>query len=358
MVKFPGARPAPEPKSTTYADAGVDIGAGRSAVDLFKEQVRSTFRSEVVGDLGGFGGAFAFDSARFKHPLLVTGTDGVGTKVMVAQAMGLHETIGIDLVAMSVNDIAAHGAEPLFFLDYIVIGKVIPKVVEEIVKGVAAGCRTAGCALLGGEVAEHPGHMLHDSYDLAGFCTGVVERDQLVTGEAIRAGDAIIGITSSGLHSNGYSLVRKVLLEDMQLALGDKPLELDCTLGEELLKPTLIYSPATTSLVQHRNVHGFAHITGGGMPENIARILPGGLAASIDPSTWEVPPIFNLIGSLGHVSLEEMFSTFNMGIGMVAVVPPDAANQALDTVRSRGFKAYEIGAITQKPKNAPEVKFT
>jgi len=354
MVKFPGARP--DPKSTTYADAGVDIGAGRSAVDLIKEQVRSTFRSEVVGDVGGFGGAFAFDSARYKHPLLVTGTDGVGTKVMIAQSMGLHETVGIDLVAMSVNDVAAHGAEPLFFLDYIVIGKVVPKVVEEIVKGVAAGCRTAGCALLGGEVAEHPGHMLNDSYDLAGFCTGVVERDLLVTGDRVRAGDAIIGLISSGLHSNGYSLVRKVLLEDMKLDLGDKPLGLDCSLGEELLKPTFIYSRATTALVQHASVHGFAHITGGGMPENIARILPPDLGASIDLSTWEVPPIFELISSLGHVGRDEMFKTFNMGIGMVAVVPAEAANQALDTVRSRGFKAYEIGAVVEKSKSTPEVQ--
>lgn len=352
-----GNRPPSEArKPTTYADAGVDIKAGRHAVDLFKEQVRSTFRSEVVGDLGGFGGAFAFEQGRFREPLLVSGTDGVGTKVMIAQMMGVHDTVGVDLVAMSVNDVAAHGAEPLFFLDYIVIDKVVPKVVEAIVQGVAAGCRSAGCALLGGEVAEHPGHMMPDSYDLAGFCVGVVERERLVTGEAIKAGDALIGLASSGLHSNGYSLVRKVLIEQMKLALDDKPLGLERTLGEELLKPTTVYSPATTSLMERSEIHGFVHVTGGGLPENLGRILPAGLTAVIESARWEAPPIFELISSLGGVSRDEMFATFNMGTGMVAVVPAEAANGALDTVRALGFPAYEIGEVTKGGRSSDPVQ--
>lgn len=345
-----------EPQTTTYSDAGVDIKAGRHAVDLIKEQVRSTFRSEVVGDIGGFGGAFAFEAGRYKQPLLVSGTDGVGTKVMISQMTGVHDTVGVDLVAMSVNDVAAHGAEPLFFLDYIVTGKVVPQVVEAIVRGVASGCRTAGCALLGGEVAEHPDHMPEGSYDLAGFCVGVVERDRLISGEAIQAGDSVIGLASSGLHSNGFSLVRKVLIEQMKISLDDKPLGLDFSLGEELLKPTIVYSPATTALVERGEAHGFAHVTGGGMPENIGRIMPAGLTAVIDPSRWEEPPIFGLISSLGGVSRGEMFNTFNMGIGMVAVVSSDSANQTLDTVRSRGFPAYEIGEVIKTPKSSGPVQ--
>lgn len=349
-------RPSEAPQATTYADAGVDVKAGRHAVDLFKEQVRSTFRSEVVGDLGGFGGAFAFEAGRFKQPLLVSGTDGVGTKVMIAQMMGVHDTVGVDLVAMSVNDVAAHGAEPLFFLDYIVTDKLVPQIADAIVQGVASGCRDAGCALLGGETAEHPGHMLPDSYDLAGFCVGVVERERLVTGDAIKAGDAIIGLASSGLHSNGFSLVRKILIEQMKLSLDDKPLGLESTLGQELLKPTLVYSPGTTSLMEKVEVHGFAHITGGGMPENLGRVMPGGLTAVIDATRWASPPVFELISSLGGVSRDEMFSTFNMGIGMAAIVPPGAANAALDAVRARGFRAHEIGEVVKTGKSSGPVQ--
>lgn len=315
-------------------------------MDLFREHVRSTFRPEVVGDIGGFGGAFAFDAKRFKDPLLVSGTDGAGTKVMVAQLAGVHKTIGIDLVAMSVNDVATHGAEPLFFLDYVVAGKVFPEVISDIVEGVAAGCREAGCALIGGEVAEHPGHMEEGSYDLAGFCVGVVDRSKLVTGRDIQEGDVVIGIASSGLHSNGYSLARKVLLSDMGLKLDDRPIQLDCTLGEELLKPTMIYSEAALALAADGSAKGLSHITGGGLPENVGRILPDGLMAVIDPAAWERPPIFDLIASLGHVSTEDMFHTFNMGLGMVVVVGSKDANRALDTIRGRGFKASEVGEIT------------
>ncbi|MEO7803708.1 MAG: phosphoribosylformylglycinamidine cyclo-ligase [Actinomycetota bacterium] len=342
-------------RATTYADSGVDIGAGRRAVELIRESVRSTLRPEVVGDIGGFGGAFAFDPRRFKEPLLVSGTDGAGTKVMVAQRAGIHTSIGIDLVAMSVNDVAAHGAEPLFFLDYIVTDRVDPKHIDEIVSGVAEGCRDAGCALLGGEIAEHPGHMHPDSYDLAGFCVGVVERSKLITGQRIAEGDAILGIESSGLHSNGYSMVRKVLLDDMGLDLDDRPMELGGTLGEELLKPTLIYSKVLLALADQNDVHGLAHITGGGLPENLGRIIPEGLQARIKSDSWTVPPIFRLIASLGQVDDDEMFATFNMGIGMVAVVPSSSANHALDVVRSGGHRAHEIGVVVSSKE--PTVKF-
>lgn len=342
-------------RATTYADSGVDIGAGRRAVELIRESVRSTLRPEVIGDIGGFGGAFAFDPKRYKEPLLVSGTDGAGTKVMVAQRAGVHTSIGIDLVAMSVNDVAAHGAEPLFFLDYIVVDKIEPKKIDEIVSGIAEGCLDAGCALIGGEIAEHPGHMSPDSYDLAGFCVGVVERARLITGQNIIAGDAIVGIESSGLHSNGYSMVRKVLLEDMGLELDHRPIELGGTLGEELLKPTLIYSQVLLALASEDDVHGLAHITGGGIPENLGRIIPGGLQARIYSDSWVVQPIFRLIASLGQVDNDEMFATFNMGIGMVAVVPSSSANRALDLIRSRGHRAHEIGVVVTSKE--PSVKF-
>lgn len=332
-------------KSMTYRDAGVDTSAGRNAVELIKERVRSTFRSEVVSEIGHFGGLFAFDSRRYRKPVLVSGTDGVGTKVMIAEQMGVHDTIGIDLVAMSVNDVAALGAEPLFFLDYIVTGKVDPEVVDEIVKGIVEGCRQAGCALIGGEIAEHPGHLQPGSFDLAGFCVGAVESDDIVDGSAMRAGDVVIGIGSSGLHSNGFSLVRKVLLDDMALNFDDRPMEIDGPLGEELLRPTIIYSPVMLDLNREVGVKGFAHITQGGIEENLGRIIPPGHEAQIDRSSWEVPPIFHLIASLGRIDDAEMLSTFNMGIGMIAVVDSGVANHALDLIRSRGHRAHEIGLV-------------
>jgi len=335
----------PKSKPTTYADAGVDISAGERVVEMFRESVRSTFRPEVVGDIGGFGGAFAFDQSRYREPLLVFSTDGAGTKVIVAQQAGIHDTVGIDLVAMSVNDVAAHGAEPLVFLDYIVIDKLVPGVVEEIVKGIAAGCRDAGCTLIGGEVAEHPGHLHPGSYDLAGFCTGVVERSELLTGKSITPGDVIIGMASSGIHANGFSLVRKVLLHDMMLELDHRPIGFDHTLAEELLKPTFIYSGVMTALHREGLVKGFANITGGGLPGNLPRILPEDTRAEIESTSWEAPRIFELIASLGQVSRAEMFSTFNMGIGMTAVVSPRDSNHVLDLIRSRGFQAFEIGSI-------------
>lgn len=333
-------------KPATYADAGVDIGAGKSAVEMIKERVRATLRPEVIGGIGHFGGLFAFDPAGYRNPVLVSGTDGAGTKVMIAEQMKVYDTIGIDLVAMSVNDVAVLGAEPLFFLDYIVTGKLEPHVVDEIVKGIVEGCRQAGCALIGGEIAEHPGHLAPGSFDLAGFCVGVVERDEIVDGSATAAGDVVIGIESSGLHSNGFSLVRKVLLEDMALKLEDRPMELDTTLGEELLRPTIIYSSLMQELRREVAVKGFAHVTQGGIEENLERIIPQGLQVIVDRSSWVPPPVFHLVSSLGRIEEKEMFRTFNMGIGMLVVVDGRDANRALDLIRANGHRAHEIGLVT------------
>lgn len=329
----------------TYADAGVDVQAARTAVDLIKERVRATFRPEVLSEIGHFGGLFAFDPRAYRNPVLVSATDGAGTKVMVAEKMGTYDTIGVDLVAMSVDDVAALGAEPLFFLDYIVTGKLEVGVVDKIVEGIVEGCRQSGCALIGGEIAEHPGHLEPGSFDLAGFCVGVVERDEIVDGSRIDDGDVVIGIESSGVHSNGFSLIRKVLLEDMALKLEDRPMGLDTTLGEELLRPTIIYSPVMLSLRRDVGVKGYAHITQGGIEENLGRVIPKELEAVVQKSSWEKPPIFRLIASLGQIGEREMFSTFNMGIGMVAVVGPRAANAALDHLRSNGHRAHEIGVV-------------
>lgn len=342
---------------TTYDDAGVSLAAARRSVEHIRDHVRSTFRPEVVGDIGGFGGLFAFDPSRYRKPLLVSATDGAGTKVLVAQMMGVHDTIGIDVVAMSVNDVAAQGAEPLFFLDYIVIERNDPQVVGEIVRGVAAGCRQAGCALIGGEVAEHPGHLPPGSYDLAGFCVGAVDRDRVVTGEAIQPGDVVIGLESSGLHSNGYSLVRKVVAE-ARLPLDERFEELGCTLGEELLRPTTIYAPALAGLAGEVRVAGLAHITGGGIVENVGRIVPEGLSAAVDRSAWESPPVFDLLEQAGRVPREEMYATFNMGIGMVVVVSPSDSAHARDALRARGHRAVEIGAIVPAGRDTARVRWS
>jgi phosphoribosylformylglycinamidine cyclo-ligase len=306
----------------------------------------------VIGDIGGFGGLFAFRND-YRDPVLVSATDGVGTKLAIAQQMGIHDTVGIDLVAMCADDVACHGAEPLFFLDYIAIGKVVPKTVDLLVKGMAEGCRQAGCALIGGEVAEHPGVMAPETYDLAGFCVGAAERRKLVTGEAIAPGDVVLGMASSGLHSNGFSLVRKVLLEDMGLKLGDRPIQLETTLGEELLRPTTIYAPVMLALLKETEVKGFAHITGGGIPENLGRIMPEKLHAFLDSAAWTPPPVFDLIASIGKVSPGEMFATFNMGIGMAVVVAPGAANHALDTIRAKGHHASPIGSVIEGREQGP-----
>ncbi|MEX2552731.1 MAG: phosphoribosylformylglycinamidine cyclo-ligase [Actinomycetota bacterium] len=341
------------PKS--YAEAGVDIEAGERAVELFKDRLRSTHRAEVVGGIGGFAGLFSLGRSKFRKtgPMLVASTDGVGTKVMIAQQLGIHHTVGIDLVAMSANDVAVQGAEPLFFLDYIVTGKVVPETIDEIVSGVVEGCLLAGCALLGGEIAEHPGHMVADSYDLAGFCVGAVDEGKLLTGASMIPGDIVIGIDSSGLHSNGFSLVRRVM-RDGVISLEDTPPELGCTLAEELLRPTYIYWPAVAAVQSENLARGFAHITGGGLAHNLSRIIPPGSHAIIDRSTWEVPAIFRLIQSEG-VPEDEMFRTFNMGIGVVAVVVAGKAERALELIHETGFTARQIGVIEVGADGSPAV---
>jgi phosphoribosylformylglycinamidine cyclo-ligase len=330
----------------TYESAGVDIAAGEAAVQRIKDKVRSTFRPEVIGDIGGFGGLFAFPTHRFRHPVLVSSTDGVGTKALVAQAAGRFDTIGIDLVAMCVDDIACQGAEPLFFLDYIAVGELDPDHIAQLVEGVANGCRQAGCALIGGEMAEHPGAMDPGEFDLVGFAVGVAERDHLITGEHIRPDDAIIGLPSPGLRSNGYALARKVLLERGGRSL-DAPAFRGAhhSLADELLTPSVIYSPAIAALLRVVDVRGIAHVTGGGIAGNLARVLPPDVDAVLERSNWEVPRIFGEIQAAGDIDSEEMARVFNLGIGMIAIVPADDVHATLDVLRTAGHRAVEIGRV-------------
>ena len=331
----------------SYKDAGVDITAGEEAVDAIKGDVRSTYRPEVIGDIGGFGGLFAFPQHRFKNPVLVSSTDGVGTKALVAQAVGQFETIGIDLVAMCVDDLVCQGAEPLFFLDYIAVGKLDPGHIKQLVKGIAAGCRTAGCALVGGEMAEHPGAMEPGEFDLVGFAVGVVERDLLITGDHVRPGDVLIGLPSPGLRSNGYSLARRVLLDRAGRALHEPAFDgAHHDLAEELLRPSVIYAPAVLALQRVVEVRAAAHVTGGGIPGNLSRVLPDRCDAVVDRNTWEPPRVFGEIQRLGDIDDEEMARVFNLGIGMIVVVAPDDLYRSLDVLRSNGHIAHEIGTIS------------
>jgi phosphoribosylformylglycinamidine cyclo-ligase len=329
-----------------YREAGVDIEAGNRAVERMKRHVQSTFRPEVLSGLGGFGALFRLDTARYRKPVLVSGSDGVGTKLMLAQALDRHGTIGIDAVAMCVNDVVVQGAEPLFFLDYLALGKVIPEKVEQIVAGVAEGCRQAGCALIGGETAEMPGMYAPEEYDIAGFAVGVAEADKLVDGRRIRAGDRLIGLASSGLHSNGFSLVRHLLLEKAGFDLRQPLDELDGReLGEVLLTPTRIYVKTVLRLLERHDIKGMAHITGGGFLENIPRILPPGLGAEIWLGAWPVPPVFRLLQQVGQLSPAECYRTFNMGIGLVLAVAPEEAETVLDAARRLGEEAFLIGQV-------------
>lgn len=330
----------------TYEAAGVDIAAGHDAVERIKEKVRSTFRPEVIGDIGGFGGLFAFPADRFEQPVLVSATDGVGTKAMVAQAAGRFDTIGIDLVAMCVDDLVCQGAEPLFFLDYIAVGKLDPDQIEQLVEGVAEGCRQAGCALIGGEMAEHPGAMDPGEFDLVGFAVGVAERNALITGDKVRPGDVIIGLASPGLRSNGYSLARRVLLDVAGLSLDAPAYDgASRTLAGELLEPSVIYAPAVIALQRSVDVRAVAHITGGGLAGNLSRVLPTNVGAVLDPRSWEVPRVFTEIQRLGDMSDEEMRKVFNLGIGMVVIVSQAEVAQSIDLLRERGTPAAEIGRI-------------
>jgi len=329
----------------TYKKAGVDIDAANKSVDMIKKWVDRTRRPEVLEGIGSFGGFFQLDNKKYREPVLVSGTDGVGTKLRIAQLCGIYDTVGIDLVAMCVNDILTHGAEPLFFLDYLAVGKLQPSIIEELVKGVSEGCLRAGCALIGGETAEMPGFYGSDEFDMAGFTVGVVDKSRLINGSAIHSGDVLIGLTSSGLHSNGYSLARKVLLEEAGLRINDEIDELGMNLGEALLTPTRIYVPKVLSLLHEVPIRGMAHITGGGIAENLQRIIPEGLSAEIDRSAWEVPAIFNLIARLGDVPEREMFRTFNMGIGYIMAIDPDHAGQAMIHMRMVGENAQVIGRV-------------
>ena len=330
--------------SAAYAAAGVDIEAGYRGVQMMKQHVRRTFIPGVVSDLGGFGGLFAPDLTGMRDPVLVSGTDGVGTKQRIAQLMGRHSTVGIDCVAMCVNDIICCGAKPLFFLDYIAIGRNIPEKVAEPVSGVAEGCVRAGCALIGGETAEHPGTMSPDDYDLAGFSVGIVDREKILDNSAMKPGDVILALPSSGLHSNGFSLVRKVF--DVEHAdLGRYWDVLGKTLGEELLTPTEIYVRPVLAAIKAAEVHGVSHITGGGFFENVPRSVPEGLCARIDSSSIRSPAVFSLLQELGKIDRRDMFNTYNMGVGMVMIVSPETADAALDELEANNCRAYVLGEI-------------
>lgn len=335
-------------ESFDYKKAGVDIEAGEKVVKDIKDMVRTTFRPEVLTDIGGFAGFFRPALHSYKEPVFAAATDGVGTKLKIAFMLGKHETVGIDAVAMCVNDLVAQGAEPLFFLDYLAAGKLNVAQATQIIAGVVQGCRQAGCALLGGETAEMPGFYPQGEYDLAGFAVGIAEKEKIITGKHIVPGDAVIGIASSGLHSNGFSLVRKVFLEHAGLMLDQVLPQLDCSLGEELLKPTIIYVPLVHSLLRQHEIKGIAHITGGGLALNLPRVLPAGLKAVIRKDCWAVPPVFLLIQEYGQIAEKEMFRTFNMGIGLVLVVSPGASAAVLEDSKNAGGKAWEIGRIVEK----------
>ncbi len=332
----------------SYRDAGVDTGEGARAVDAIRAAVRSTYRSEVIGDIGGFGGLFSASAFKaMDEPVMVSGTDGVGTKLKLAQFLGKHDTVGIDLVAMCANDILASGAEPLFFLDYVAIGRIESEKVAAIVSGIAEGCRRAGCALVGGEMAEHPGVMDADDYDLSGFCVGVVDRPRLIDGSAIEAGDVILGIASSGVHSNGFSLIRRVLVDGHEEEIGLPRLDLGGrTLAETLMEPTRIYVKAMLDVLRSGvAVKGIAHITGGGLTENLDRCLPEDVDALVHRAAWPRPRVFELLAEATRLDDDELFRTFNMGIGMCLVLAPRDAAAAAASLRAAGETVYEIGEI-------------
>ncbi len=344
-------------KPVTYKNSGVDIDAGTKFVELIRPMVKTTFRPEVIADIGGFGGLFAFDAQKYRNPVLVSSTDGVGTKLKVAFIVGKHDTVGIDLVAMCVNDVVVQGAEPLFLLDYLATGKLSLEVSTRIIEGIARGCVEAGCALIGGETAEMPTFYKKGEYDLAGFSVGVVERDQMIDGSAISAGDQLIGLGSSGLHSNGYSLARKVLFDRLGMKPEDYVGVLNRRLGEELLEPTRIYVRSILTLLQHFPIHGMAHITGGGIKDNLPRIIPAGCKAVIRKNSWPVPPIFRLIQEGGNIPEEEMLRTFNNGIGMILVVPPREMGEILSRLESLNEKVYRLGEISKAGADEDLIQF-
>lgn len=338
-------------KGLTYADAGVDITAGYETVRLMKDDVKATYTPGVLGNLGGFGGLYSLKAfAKMDEPVLVSGTDGVGTKLRLAIDMDKHDTIGQDCVAMSVNDVLVQGALPLFFLDYVAVGVLDPKQVASVVSGVANACKESGCALLGGETAEMAGFYAKGDYDLAGFAVGIADKKNIITGENIKAGDILLGLPSSGVHSNGFSLVRKIVTERMGMKWTDYVEELGKSIGEALLEPTRLYPKVISPLFESHKIKGLAHITGGGFYENIPRVLPEGLGAAVDADSWETPKIFNLLQKWGQVETREMYRTFNMGIGMVVVVSPEDADFVRENFQSRGEEVFTIGEVITTDK--------
>ncbi|MDW7711028.1 MAG: phosphoribosylformylglycinamidine cyclo-ligase [Deferrisomatales bacterium] len=343
--------------STSYKAAGVDIDAGNRLVARIKELVKPTLRPEVMSHVGGFGAAFSLTETPCEKPVLISSTDGVGTKLKVAFLTGVHHTVGIDLVAMCVNDVVVQGAEPLFFLDYFATGHLDEAVAEAVIRGIAAGCKEAGCSLIGGETAELPGMYASNEYDLAGFCVGIVDRDRLIDGSGVTVGDKVLGLASSGLHANGYSLARKILFADGGYDLGHVFPELGKPLGEELLTPTRIYVRTALNLARDFTVKGMAHITGGGLPENLPRMLPQGCQALVDRASWEVPPIFRLIQRLGRVAEGELLRTFNCGVGMAVVVPAREVAEVLERLEALGETAWVMGEVRERAAGEPSLRF-
>jgi phosphoribosylformylglycinamidine cyclo-ligase len=330
----------------TYKDAGVDVESGYKAVRLMKEHITKTLTPQVIGGIGSFAGLYSLDLRNIDEPVLVSGTDGVGTKLQLAFLMDKHDTIGVDCVAMCVNDIICQGATPLFFLDYLATGKLVPEKIATIVKGIADGCLESGCSLIGGETAEMPGFYKDDEYDMAGFAVGIVDRSKIIDGSAIRDGDVLIGLESSGVHSNGYSLVRKLAVEQ-QYRLDDYYESLGNTVGQELLKPTRIYVKAIIEALKKYHLKGIAHITGGGFIENIPRMLPKGLEAIISEGTWPVKPIFQLLRGWGNIDSKDMYNTFNMGIGLVVACSNEYGDSMIEFFTQLGYPAYKIGRVAQ-----------
>lgn len=345
--------PHTDAHGASYAAAGVDIEAGERAVDALAPLAAAASRPEVIGGLGGFVGLFALKLRRYREPVLAASTDGVGTKIAIAQALDRHDTIGLDLVAMVVDDLVVCGAEPLFLQDYIAVGKLVPEHVAAVVGGIAAGCRQAGCALLGGETAEHPGLMEAGSYDLSATGVGIVEADAMLTPDRVRPGDVLVGLGSSGLHSNGYSLARHVLLDIARMPLSGHVEEFGHTLGDELLVPTRIYARDCLAVTAETGVRTFAHITGGGLARNIARVLPAGLTAVVERGSWAPAPVFGLISARGRVDRAEMEKTFNMGVGMVAVLPADDVDRALAVLTARHVPAWVLGEVRRSVEPGP-----
>ena len=330
----------------TYRDSGVDIDEGNRAVNLIKNKIKGTYDNNVIGDLGNFSGLYSLkDFISMEEPVLLSSTDGVGTKLKLAQMLNVHNTVGIDLVAMCVNDLICQGARPLFFLDYIATGKLIPEKIDDIVSGIVEGCKQAGCALIGGETAEMPGMYSKEDYDLAGFSVGIVDKDKIISGKNVKAGDTLIGIASSGIHSNGYSFIRKIFLEEYKYELGEYIEELKMTLGEVLLTPTKIYVKLVMNLIKKYDLKAIAHITGGGVIENIPRVIPQGLGIDINKNSWEKPAIFKMIESFNSIDEIELHKSFNMGIGLVIVVDSDKSEEITKFINEGEEKAFIIGEV-------------